>query len=106
DRQGKFFATLDFLMSISNKPPSFLNDLVAKNPAIDSDELAVCLRQREARELVSRDFREYHQLKILGTPTFFVRRVNADGTRTETVVRGLQTAEYFQRLFDELVKAP
>ena len=35
-----------------------------------------------------------------------MRLLNADGSRTETSVRGLQTVEYFQRIFDELLKAP
>ena len=36
DHQGKFWETLGFLMTISNKPSSFLNDLIAKNSVIDS----------------------------------------------------------------------
>jgi len=106
DRQGKFWETLDFLMTISHKPPTFLNDLVAQNSAIDSNELGVCLQQREPRMLVARDFDEYRLLKVQGTPTFIVRKLRADGTRTETVVRGFQSAEYFQRIFDELAKSP
>jgi len=105
-RQGKFWETLELLMTISNKPPSFLNDLVAKNSTLDAGELAVCLQQRDLRVLVERDFDEYRLLKVVGTPTFFIRKLRADGSRTETVVRGYQPAEYFQRIFDELAKAP
>ena len=105
-RQGKFWETLEFLMKISNRPSSFLNDLVAQNPAIDSGELAVCLQDREIRLLVARDFAEYRLLKVTGTPTFFIRKLRADGSRTETIVRGYQSAEYFQRVFDELSKTP
>jgi protein-disulfide isomerase len=105
-RQGKFWEQLNFLMMISNRPSSFLDDLVAKNPAIDSGELAFCLQDREIPRLVARDFDEFRLLKVPGTPTFFVRKLRADGTRTEAIVRGYQPAEYFQRLFDELAKTP
>jgi protein-disulfide isomerase len=105
-RQGKFWDSLDFLMKISNKPPSFLDDLVSKNSAIDSGELAFCLQDRQTRLLVSRDFAEYHLLKVTGTPTFFIRMLRKDGTRTEAIVKGYQPAEYFQRIFDQLLKSP
>ena len=105
-RQGKFWETLDFLMNISNRPSSFLEDLVAKNSAIDAGDLAFCLQDRETSRQVAKDFDEYQLLKVKGTPTFFIRRLRADGSRTEATVRGLQTAEYFQRVFDELLKSP
>ena len=93
-------------MTISNRPSSFLNDLIAKNPAIDSGELAFCLQDREIPRVVAKDFDEFRLLKVPGTPTFFVRKLRADGTRMEAIVRGYQPAEYFQRLFDELAKTP
>ena len=105
-RQGKFWEQLKFLMTISNRPSSFLNDLIGKNPAIDSGELAFCLQDREIPRAVAKDFEEFHLLKVPGTPTFFIRRLRADGSRTETVVRGYNPPEYFQRIFDELAKAP
>lgn len=105
-RQGKFWEQLDFLMTISNRPSSFLDDLIAKNSAIDSGELAFCLQAREIPRTVAKDFDEFHLLKVPGTPTFFIRKLRADGSRTETMVRGYQPAEYFQRIFDELAKTP
>ena len=105
-RQGKFWEQLGFLMTISNRPSSFLNDLIAKNSAIDAGELSFCLQDREIPREVARDFDEFHALKIPGTPTFIIRKLRADGTRTETMVRGYQPAEYFARIFDELAKAP
>jgi protein-disulfide isomerase len=105
-RQGKFWDQLEFLMTISNRPSSFLNDLIAKNSAIDSSELAFCLQDREIPRIVAKDFDEFHLLKVPGTPTFFIRKLRADGSRTETIVRGYQPADYFQRIFDELAKTP
>jgi protein-disulfide isomerase len=105
-RQGKFWEQLGFLMTISNRPSSFLNDLIGKNPAIDSGDLSFCLQDREIARTVAKDFDEFHLLKVPGTPTFFVRKLLADGSRTEAVVRGYQPAEYFQRMFDELAKTP
>ena len=105
-RQGKFWEQLDFLMTISNRPSSFLDDLIAKNSAIDANELSFCLQDREIPRTVAKDFDEFRLLKVPGTPTFFVRKLRADGTRTETIVRGYQPAEYFQRIFDELAKTP
>lgn len=105
-RQGKFWETLGFLMTISNRPSTFLNDLVAKNSAINSDELNVCLQGRESRVQVAKDFDEFRLLKVQGTPTFVIRKLRADGSRTETTVRGYQAADYFRRIFDELAKAP
>ena len=105
-RQGKFWDTLGFLMTISNRPSSLLEDLVKKNSAIDSGDLAFCMQDREIKRQVAKDFDEYQVLKVPGTPTFFIRKLRADGSRTETTVRGIQTAEYFQRIFDELLKSP
>ncbi len=106
EQQGKFWDQLQFLMTISRRPPSFLNDLVAKNSAINPEELTFCLQQRATRILVGKDFEDYHALKVVGTPTFVIRKLRADGTRAETTVRGYQPAEYFQRIFDELAKTP
>ena len=105
-RQGKFWDELDFLMTISNRPSSFLDDLIAKHPAINSGELAFCLQDRQIRLQVAKDFDEYQLLKVKGTPTFFIRKLRVDGSRTEATVRGLQTVEYFQKIFDELLKTP
>ena len=105
-RQGKFWEQLEFLMTISNRPSSFLNDLIAKNSAIDANELSFCLQDREIPRTVAKDFDEFRLLKVPGTPTFFIRKLRADGTRTETIVRGYQPADYFQRIFDELAKTP
>ena len=105
-RQGKFWEMLGFLMTISNRPSTSLDGLIAKNSAINSDELSFCMQDREIRRTVAKDFEEFQLLKVKGTPTFLIRRLNADGSRTETSVRGLQTVEYFQRIFDELLKAP
>ena len=104
--QGKFWETLEFLMKVSGKPPSFLNDLVGKNSALDSGELATCLQNRETRMLVAKDFDEYSILKVTGTPTYFIRKLQADGSHTEAIVKGFQSAEYFQRIFDQLLKTP
>jgi predicted DsbA family dithiol-disulfide isomerase len=93
-------------MSISNRAPSFVTDLAKQNPATDADELGFCLQDREISRMVARDFDEYRLLNIQGTPTFIVRKLKADGTRTEAIVRGYQPAEYFQRIFNELAKTP
>ena len=106
NRQGKFWGTLDFLMKISHKPSSFLDDLVGKNSALNASELGLCLQDRESRLWVAKDFAEYHLLKVKGTPTFIIRKYRADGSHTEATVRGFQSAEYFQRIFDELLKSP
>src|SRR5882757_8422813 len=55
-RQGKFWDQLKFLMTISNRPSSFLNDLIAKNSAIDVGELEFCLQDREIARTVAKDF--------------------------------------------------
>jgi len=55
-RQGKFWDQLEFLMTISNRPSTFLNDLIAKNPAIDSNQLAFCLQDREIPRTVAKYF--------------------------------------------------
>ena len=106
EQQGKFWDQLQFLMTLSRRPPSFLNDLVRKNSAINGEDLTFCLQQRDTRILVAKDFEDYHALKVGGTPTFVIRKLRADGTRAETTVRGYQSAEYFQRIFDELAKTP
>jgi protein-disulfide isomerase len=105
-RQSKFWNTLDFLMKIGHRPPSFLDDLVAKNPTIDSENLAFCLQDRQIRRVVDKDFEEYHLLKVTGTPTYIIRKLQADGSRTETTVKGYRPVEYFQKIFDELLKSP
>lgn len=104
--QKKWWDQLGFLMTISRRPPSVLMGLVRKNPAIDLRQLDLCLQQPDTRVAVGRNFEEFQALKIPGTPTFVIRKLHADGTRTETIVRGYQPPEYFSRVFDELAKAP
>jgi protein-disulfide isomerase len=106
DRQGKFWQTLDSLFALSKRPPSMLEELIGEDPAIDSSALASCVRERDTQKIVSTDFRELEQLQVKQTPTFIIRRLNANGSRTESRIPGLPTLEYFQRVLDHFLKAP
>ena len=105
-RQGKYWELLDSLFQVAHRPPSFLEDLVAKSPLIDRSELDICLRDRTIRTDVAADFAEYAELKVRGTPTFLIRKLGPNGERTEAIIAGAQTLEYFQRALDALVKSP
>lgn len=105
-RQGKYWELLDGLFQVAHRAPSFLADLIAKSPLIDRGELEICLRDRAVRSEVGGDFAEYARLKLKGTPTFLIRKTSPDGTLTETTIAGAQTLEQFQRVLDEMLKAP
>ncbi len=105
-RQGKYWELLDGLFQVAHRAPSSLTDLMAKSPLIDRGELEICLRDRAVRTEVGVDFAEYARLKLKGTPTFLIRKMSTDGTLAETTIAGAQTLEQFQRVLDEMLKAP
>lgn len=105
-RQGKYWELLAGLFRVAHRAPSALEDLVAKNTAMDRGELEFCLRDRTVRRALAADFADYARLKVRGTPTFLVTKLHPDGRRTETTIAGGQKLEYFQRVLDELLKSP
>jgi len=105
-RQGKYWEVLGSLFRYSSRPPSFLESMFAKDPQIDAAQLEICLRDRTIRSAVSGDFGHYARLKLKGTPSFLVWKLGKNGERTEAVIAGAQTLEYFRRVLDEMLKAP
>ena len=105
-RQGKYWELLDGLFSVAHRAPSVLEALVAKSPLLDRSELEICLKDRTVRTAVASDFAHAARLKIRGTPTFVISKWSADGQRTEALIAGAQSLEYFRRAFDELLKKP
>jgi protein-disulfide isomerase len=105
-RQGKYWDVLDSLFQAANRPPSKIEDMIAKNPSIDRGELELCVRDSTRQKTIEGDFKLFSQLKIRGTPTFLVWKLGADGQRTETRILGTQRLDYFQRVLDELLKSP
>jgi len=105
-RQGRYWEVLDSLFRYAGRPPSFLESMFAKNPQIDAGQLEICLRDRTIRSAISGDFGHYARLKLKGTPSFLVWKLGKNGERTEAVIAGAQTLEYFRRVFDEMLKAP
>jgi protein-disulfide isomerase len=105
-RQGKYWDVLQNLFINANKPPSFLEDLIGRLPQVNSDDLGICLTDRSIRNSIALDFTKYQELKVHGTPTFFVWRTDSKGKVTETTVAGAQTLTYFQQVFDTLLRMP
>jgi len=105
-RQGKYWELLDGLFSVAHRAPSVLEALVAKSPLLDRSELEMCLADRTVRAAVVSDFAQAARLKIRGTPTFVISKWSANGQRTEALIAGAQSLEYFRRAFDDLLKKP
>jgi protein-disulfide isomerase len=105
-RQGKYWELLDGLFSVAHRAPSVLEALVAKSPLLDRSELELCLKDRTVRMAVASDFAHAARLKIRGTPTFVISKWSTDGQRTEVLIAGAQSLEYFRRAFDELLQKP
>jgi protein-disulfide isomerase len=106
NKQGQLWSQLDFLFKISGKPPSFYDDLLAQNAAINGDDLAACLQDWSTKQLVAGDFAEYEHLEVHGTPTFFISMMKANGERTKARVDGYEDLAFFQRVFDALLAQP
>lgn len=104
--QGRYWSMLDELYKVAHRPPSFIEDLVSRNPAIDAEALRVCLQDRATRHAVAEDFASYRKLKLKGTPSFVVWRMGRDGARTEAVISGAEKLEYFQRTLDAMLALP
>ncbi len=105
-RQGRYWEILDGLFSVAHRGPGKLEELISRSPHLDRDELAICLRDHPVRTALAGDFAHYARLKIRGTPTFLISKSGANGRRTATTIAGAQTLEYFQRVLDEMLKAP
>ena len=105
-RQGKYWDLLEGLYSVAHRAPSVLEALVAKSPLLDRGELEICLTDRTVRAAVVSDFAQAARLKIRGTPSFVVSKWSANGEKTEALIAGAQSLEYFRRAFDDLLKKP
>ncbi len=105
-QQGRYWDILDTLFQVAHRPPSFQADLVARGGVLERAGVEACLRDRAVRAAVDADFADYLRLKLRGTPGFVVSKTARDGSRTGAIIAGAQTLEYFQRVFDELLKTP
>ncbi|GIL14804.1 MAG: hypothetical protein BroJett038_35240 [Chloroflexota bacterium] len=105
-RAGSYWSILNNLFQHGRKPNDQLIQILAGNPALDRATLSGCLRDRSLVQLVLQDFAEVQKLKLKVTPTFFVRRIHADGRRTEAVIENYQNADYFRQVFDRLLALP
>lgn len=106
NRQGKLWDVMDYLFKIADRPPSSIVDLMAKSQAVDRDDLGFCVQDRTVRYLIAGDFSEAASLKIEGTPTFFIRKLRANGEMIEAKIDRAQDLAYFQRVFDKLLQEP
>ena len=105
-RQGKYWELLDGLFSVAHRAPSVLEAWVAKSPLLDAGEWELCLKDRTVRTAVASDFAHAARLKIRGTPTFVISKWSTNGQRTEVLIAGAQSLEYFRRAFDDLLQKP
>ena len=105
-RQGKYWAMAENLFQGGLRPASDLADLVAKSSLLDRSELEATLRDPTLSAAVAADFAEYAQLKLRGTPTFLVRKLDRDGRWSGALIEDIQPLDYFQRVLDELLKTP
>lgn len=104
ERQGNYWKAIDRLFENGNRAPSLLKGLFVKNPDVDGAALEACLQTGAARQDVSDDFAEFTRLRIVGTPTFFIRKLKPDGTWTQARVNGYQSFEYFERVIDTMLQ--
>ncbi len=105
-REGRYWDMLDVLFQAGGRSPSLQSDLVAKHRPMDRAELESCRRDRAVRLEVAADFAEYRTLQVRGTPTFLLRKLGSDGSRTTATIAGSQSLEHFQHVLEELLKAP
>jgi len=106
DRQGKLWSLMDFLMENGGRPADVLEDAIAQHPEIDNESFQECEHAFSLRQIVARDFTECRELKLKGTPVFFIRKALANGQRAEATVQGYQSYEYFQKIFEQLLSRP
>jgi protein-disulfide isomerase len=102
--QGKYWDMADGLFRVGLRPPDALADFVAKSTLNDRADLETHLADPSVRAAVAADFAEYSLLKIRGTPTFLVRRLDRNGVWTETRLEDFQPLDFFERVLDELFK--
>jgi len=103
--QGKFWPLHD---SLFRDPKKLSDDDLkgyAESVGLDGERLAVCVRD-DAPARVRADAQLARSLGILGTPTFFIGRVQPDGrVSVHEVVAGARPLEDFVRILDLLLRS-
>lgn len=105
-QQGKFWPMHDQLFQHQEQLDQPSLDAYAKTSGLDARSFNSCLGGSTA-DLVARDVQSGHDLSVSGTPTFFVGRVQSDGT-VKVVKRlvGARPLADFQTALDSLVVNP
>lgn len=101
--QGKFWPLHDQLFRLQGPPTDVLLNDLAKQAGLDTDALALCLRDRKISAIIDSSKRLGDRLGVEGTPWFVIGR-NVGGRWSEvSQVFGARPPEYFEGLIDKLL---
>jgi len=78
--------------------------VLARVAGLDPVEAAAYVASTETRAAVADDQAEATNLKVLGTPTFFLRQRLEDGNFAEARVDGYESWDYFESLIADLLR--
>lgn len=106
NRRGRFWEALGSLFMLAGGTREELDRWVADNAGLFPGGSQACLGDAAIQKEVAADFAEYREARVRTTPTFLVRRLRGDGRRIEARIDGNQAPDYFQRVFDGLLKEP
>ncbi len=106
DRRGRFWGALGSLFKLAGGPREELDRWIADNADLFPGGSNACLGDAAIQKEVAADFAEYGEARVRTTPTFLVRRLRGDGRKIEARIDGNQAPDYFQRVFDGLLKEP
>jgi protein-disulfide isomerase len=100
--QGRFWEMQDLLYANQARLGDELFDVVAGELKLDATQFSTCRRSQAAQAAVRRDVDHGRRIRVTGTPSFVLGRVDGDGVMVERMATGAPTFEVFARELDAL----
>lgn len=102
--QRRFWQMQDLLYANQARLGDALYAKLARDLKLDGARFDVCSRSPAARAAVYRDFKDGRRLRITGTPTFLLGRVDGDSVIVERIATGTPAFDVFARELDALAR--
>lgn len=100
--QRHFWEMQDLLYANQARLGAALYAELADDLKLDRTQFDACRRSQAAQAAVFRDFKDGRRMRITGTPTFLLGRVDGDHVIVERVATGMPAFEVFARELDAL----
>ncbi|MBI3546984.1 MAG: thioredoxin domain-containing protein [Gammaproteobacteria bacterium] len=103
--QGRFWEMHAALLTTSNQLSPALYQQLAHELDLDQKKFSACLNDRQQEREIQRDIDEARRLRISGTPSFLIGKIQGETLTMISLARGAASFAAFAKEIEDLSKA-